>query len=134
MSGQIERDLVFRLNLNGWVIMAALTLASLVYLPLKMVPGVAVGGLLVSVNLLLLRRAVSRALAPGSRVTPKNVLLKYYLSFAATCLIIFILISQHLVDGLGLLLGLSAFVLNVFFIVIQLAGKIIYKTITKEAA
>lgn len=133
MSGGEERDLVFRLNLNGWVVLFALILTSLVFLSLEMTAGVVVGGLLVTVNLQLLHRAVSRALNPGRRVTPQSVLPKFYLCFLATGMIIFILISQHLVNGLGLLLGLSVFLLDVFLVVAHLAGKIVYKTITKEA-
>ena len=133
MSGQEERDLVIRLNLYGWVIFCALVLTSLVYLPLDITVGVIVGGLLVTVNLYLLQRVVTRALRLGARVTPKSVLPRYYLCFLVTCLIIFIFISQHLVNGLGLLLGLSVFVLNVFLVAIELTAKIVYKTVTKEA-
>jgi hypothetical protein len=133
MSGQEERDLVLRLNINGWVIFLAMALTSLVYLPREITIGVFLGGLLVAINLSFLHRAVVRALEPGNRVTPKSILPKFYLCFLATVGVIFVLISQHLVDGLGLLMGLSVFILNVFFIVIHLAGKIVYRTITKEA-
>jgi hypothetical protein len=133
MSGQEERELVLRLNINGWVIFLAMTVASVVYLPSEITMGVFLGGLLVAVNLSLLHRAVARALQPGNRVTPQSILPKFYLCFFATVTIIFVLISQNLVDELGLLLGLSVFILNVFFIVIPLAGKIVYRTITKEA-
>ena len=134
MNDHEGRKIVFRLMLNGWVMFISLTVASLIFLPLRVTLGVAVGGLLVAINLTLLNRVVRKALAPGSRITPQSVLPKYYLTFAATCLIIFVLISQHLVDELGLLMGLSLFIVNVFIVVFHLAGKILYETITKEAA
>jgi len=133
VNGQEERDLVLRLKVNGWVIMLALSLASLVYLPSDMTAGVIIGGLLVTINLHLLQRAVNRALTPGSRITPKNILPKFYLCFLATAAILFLMISQHLVHELGLLLGLSVFLWNLLILVIHLAGKIVYKTLMKEA-
>jgi hypothetical protein len=133
MIDQDERNLVFQLHFNGWVMMAALTITSLLVLPADVTTGVFAGGLLVAVNLTLLKRLVYKALAKGSRVTPKNALPKFYFCFAMTVIIIFILISQHMVNVLGLLLGLAVFLLDVFWVVIQLAGRIVYKTITKEA-
>lgn len=133
MSGRIERELIIKLNLTGWVIFAALSLISLCFFSLEVIAGVITGGLLVTVNLQLLRRVVVRALRPGARVTLKNILVKYYLRFLATALIIFFLMYLHLVDGLGLLLGLSVFVISIYFVLMSLMGKFLYRKITKEA-
>ncbi|MBU2547455.1 MAG: hypothetical protein KKB20_03500 [Proteobacteria bacterium] len=133
MIGQDERDLVIRLNLNCWVLLTAVLLGSVLYLPLHLIPGVAVGGLMVTGNLFLLFRVVDKALKLGSKIEPKDVLPRYYVTFIGTCVLIFILISQRLVDELGLLLGLATFVLGLFALVVELAGRIVYKTITKEA-
>ena len=133
MSGEIERNLVHRLNLYGWIILLAMSGASAAVLPPRVATGVFVGALIVAVNLLLLRRVVRKALAPGSKVTPKSVLPKYYLTFALTALVIFILISQRVVNELGLLLGLAGFAINVFIVVFQEMGKIILKQLSKEA-
>lgn len=133
ISGQDERKLVTRLNSTGWIIMAVLTTVSVLYLPLEVSLGVAVGGLMVTVNLTLLHRLVFKASEPGSRVTPKNVLPKYYLRFLATLAILFVLISQNLVNPLGLLLGLLVFFLDVMGVVLALSLKLVYQTITKEA-
>lgn len=134
MGGQIERSLVLRLNMNGWIIFLALAGASLAYLPLEITAGIVVGGLLVNINLHFLRRAVFKALAPGSRMTPLRQLPSYYLRFMATVIIIFILLSQHLINEIGLLIGLSVFVINVFLILVQETVKIIMKKkYTKEA-
>jgi len=133
MNGPKESELIIKLNLNAWLIMVALSLSSLLFFPLEITAGVMVGGLLVSINLHLLRRVIVRALAPGSRVSPGSVLIKYYLCFLATGVIIFILISQGLIDGLGLLLGLSTFIINIFMFLFHQTGIIIYKLIIKEA-
>ncbi|MDY6851066.1 MAG: ATP synthase subunit I [Thermodesulfobacteriota bacterium] len=133
MNGRIERELIIKLNLTGWIIFAALSLVSLYFFSLEVIAGVITGGLLVTVNLQLLRRVAVRALRPGARVALKNILVKYYLRFLATALIIFFLMYLHLVDELGLLLGLSVFVMSIYFVLMSLMGKFLYKKITKEA-
>jgi len=133
LSGRLERELIIKLNLAGWVIFAAVSLISLCVFSLEVIAGVITGGLLVTVNLQLLRRIVIRVVRPGTRVTLSNILIKYYLRFLATALIIFFLMYLHLVDGLGLLLGLSVFVISVYFVLMSLMGKFLYKKITKEA-
>ncbi|MBW2092496.1 MAG: hypothetical protein JRI34_10305, partial [Deltaproteobacteria bacterium] len=78
-------------------------------------------------------RVLVRALKPGSKVTPKSVLLYYYLLFLATVLIIFVMISQHLLNGLGLILGLSTFIITVLAVLIQEMGLVLFRKIIKEA-
>ena len=128
-----QEKLVRQLKINGWIIMLAMSLASLFSFTSEITLGVVIGGLLVTVNLTLLSRVVVKAMAPGSKVTPKSVLPKYYLCFMITLAVIAALIILHLVNGVALLLGLSVFLLDLFSVVLPLAGKIVYKTITKEA-
>lgn len=132
MTGQEERSLVARLRLNSWIIFLAMTMAALTGLPAEVAWGVIIGNLIVTVNVMFLKRAVYRTLDAG-RVKPTRVLPKFYLCFAATVLILFVLISQQLVHSLGLLLGLSSFCVNVFLIMVQEMGKTLYKYFSKEA-
>lgn len=126
--------ILYKITPFSWIVLAVLTVFSLIYLPFEITVSVVIGGLLVTVNLLLFHRVLSRALAPGSKVTPQNVLVKYYLRFLGTALIIFILVSQHLVNGLGLILGLSTFILTIFLVLFSEAGTVLYRKITKETA
>jgi hypothetical protein len=125
--------LLYKVTPFSWIILVVLTAFSLLCLPVDITVGVVIGGLLVTVNLLLFHRVLSRALAPGSDVTPKKVLTKYYLRFLVTVLIIFILVSQHLVNGLGLILGLSTFFLTIVTVLFSEMGTVIYRKIIKEA-
>ena len=133
MNRPEELELVFQLCLNGWVILVALGAASAFYLPAGMTAGVILGALLVAINLSLLYRAVKRSLNSEIKVSPKKVLPGFYLCFLATVVIVSILITQQVVDRLGLLMGLGVFALDVFIVVAQQAGRIVYRTITKEA-
>lgn len=126
--------ILYKITPFSWIVLAVLTVFSLIYLPFEITVSVVIGGLLVTVNLLLFHRVLLRALVPGSKVTPKNVLVKYYLRFLGTVLIIFILVSQHLVNGLGLILGLSTFILTIFLVLFSEAGTVLYRKITKETA
>lgn len=126
--------ILYKITPFSWIVLAVLTVLSLIYLPFEITVSVVIGGLLVTVNLLLFHRVLSRALAPGSKVTPQNVLVKYYLRFLGTALIIFILVSQHLVNALGLILGLSTFILTIFLVLFSEAGTVLYRKITKETA
>lgn len=126
--------ILYKITPFSWIVLAVLTVFSLIYLPFEIAVSVVIGGLLVTVNLLLFHRVLSRALAPGSKVTPQNVLVKYYMRFLGTVLIIFILVSQHLVNGLGLILGLSTFILTIFLVLFSELGTVLYRKITKETA
>jgi hypothetical protein len=132
-DGAVEKQLVRLLFVNGWVLFAAMTTAAWFHLPHAAAAGATVGALLVAVNLTLLKRAVYRILAAGRDVRPRQVLTKFYLCFAATAGIVSVLIITHLVNGLGLLLGLSIFFLDVMMVVSGYAGRIVYRFITKEA-
>ena len=73
-----------------------------------------VGGVIALINFRLLQASVNRALLLGKRAAVGTTLLKYYLRFAATALVIFILVRQGLVEPLGLLVGLSVVVITIF--------------------
>lgn len=75
---------------------------------------VVVGGVIALVNYGLLEKTICRALVPsgGGHILGK-VLIKYYLRFAATAVVLFFLVRQGAVEPLGLLVGLSVVVLTI---------------------
>ena len=119
MTVHSESRLVLQLNVSGWAVLLVTLIASLLFLSLEVTIGVVAGGIMVVINLALLQRAVTRALALGRRTHPFAVLPWFYLFFALTALTSWVLIAKHLVDPLGLLLGLSVFIWSVFIVVIQ---------------
>lgn len=75
---------------------------------------VVVGGAIALVNYRLLERTVRRALLPvGQQKVMGRVLVRYYLRFAATAVVLFFLVRQGWVEPLGLLAGLSVVVLTI---------------------
>jgi hypothetical protein len=75
--------------------------------------GFVAGGLIVTVNFHLLARTLKRSFVPENLSSRNVILAKYYIRFAISGFIIFLLISRHVVDPLGLLLGLSVVVVSI---------------------
>ena len=75
--------------------------------------GIACGGLISIVNFHWLYRnlrSVLRRLSGGVRAA---VMVKYYIRFIATGVVLFFVISRYLVDVIGLLVGLSVVVISI---------------------
>jgi hypothetical protein len=88
------------------------------------------GGLIVTVNFHLLYRSLKEALTPPHVTETRVVLGKYYLRFAVSGVIIFVLIADHFVHPLGLIIGLSVVVTSIFLATINEVRRIIFKEAT----
>jgi hypothetical protein len=94
--------------------------------------GVMAGGLIVAVNFHLLKRTVTQTICPD-RLSQKGrslmgqVLVKYFIRFAVSGVVIFLLISNHMVHPLGLLAGLSLVVASVFLVTLFAVTRLIFK-------
>ncbi|GAB6094764.1 hypothetical protein JCM14469_10160 [Desulfatiferula olefinivorans] len=112
MTGVQQRILGF-VTKSNWFIFLVGGLLALINLDRGFALGVITGALIVTVNFHLLARTLKTSLAPG-RLSSRNVILaKYYIRFAISGLLIFVLISRHIVDPLGLVLGLSVVVVSI---------------------
>lgn len=112
-------DFITRAN---WLILLISGFTGWVVAPVKIALGITLGGLIVAVNFHLLSRTLKNMFRPevvleSGRSVVGNVLVKYYIRFAISALIIFLLISKQVVHPLGLLAGLSVVVASIFTIV-----------------
>ena len=112
MSAPVEQQLLDQVRLRNWILLGTMVLASLVFWDLKVTLGVAAGGALVTTNFRLLHRILKRHFQPEGRASTASVLVGYYLRFAATGVIILLLLKYRLVHPIGLLIGLSVIVLT----------------------
>lgn len=87
--------------------------------------GIIAGGLIVTINFHLLYRTLKRSFTPPRVSSTKVILFKYYVRFVISGLIIFFLVSRHVVDPLGLFIGLSVVVVSVILGTICEARKLI---------
>ncbi len=108
----LQQQLTAGMTLRNWLLLAGLSAASLAFWDLKFSLGVLAGGLVSIANFGLLRRVLLRQFEPGRRPSVSGVLIRYYLRFAGTAVILLVLLKYHLVGAIGLLVGLSVIVLN----------------------
>lgn len=109
-------DFVTKAN---WLILIVGGAVGAILTPFKVALGIILGGLIVAVNFHLLKKTLSKMFDPQvvsekGRSVIGNVMVKYYIRFAVSAGIIFLLISQRVVHPVGLLLGLSVVVASVF--------------------
>ncbi len=95
--------------------------------PLDFALGILAGGLIVTVNFHLLYRTLKRSLTPPHIASHNVVLIKYYIRFILSAVIIFLLISNGYVEPLGLLIGLSIVVASIMLGTIREFTKLISK-------
>ncbi|MBF0102111.1 MAG: ATP synthase subunit I [Desulfobacterales bacterium] len=107
-----QRMLVF-INTANWILFLATAIFSMLYLSLDYTLGVIIGGFIVTINFHLLARTLRHALNPNELKSPNTIIAKYYIRFSITGVILFFLISRHIVHPLGLIVGLSIVVLSI---------------------
>jgi hypothetical protein len=89
--------------------------------------GILLGGLIVTVNFHLLARTLRKALTPPHLASHNVVLAKYYLRFVISGFIIFALIAGHIVNPIGLVIGLSIVVFSIILATMIEFKKLVFK-------
>ena len=101
---EIQQRLLKFITRANWILFSFASIIGLYMLPPDFTRGIIFGGLIVTVNFHLLSRTLKKALeAPATYLLTKLILAKYYVRFIVSGLIIFVLISGHYVDPLGLI-------------------------------
>lgn len=100
---------------SNWLLLVVASTAGFINFAPKVGIGIAAGGLIVTVNFHLLARTLRKAFTPPHIASVKGVILKYYIRFVITAIIIFSLMASHSVDPFGLIVGLSVVVASMFF-------------------
>ena len=112
MKSSLEEQLIDRVKRWNWPLLGLFVGSSLLIISPGFSLGVLVGGLLAVVNFHFLHRSLKKQFSPGNRPSVMGVVGRSYLRFAATGVIILILLKFHLVSAIALLIGLSVVVLN----------------------
>jgi len=127
---EIQERILRFVTFTNWILFFAASLAGILMLSPGVARGIVFGGLIVTVNFHLLSRTLKNALTPPHLAPFGAVLAKYYLRFIASSLIIFVLISSHYVDPLGLFIGLSVVVVSIMLATMGELRKHIFKEAT----
>jgi hypothetical protein len=109
------------------VLLVVVSLLGFLAAPPAFARGVIFGGLIVTINFHLLAKTLSRALRPQQLTSPNAVLVKYYIRFIISGVIIFILIHQQVVNPFGLFVGLSVVVASITLATMVEVKKLFFK-------
>lgn len=110
---KIHQRLLKFVTRTNWVLFLVASVSGLIIAPPNFARGIIFGGLIVTVNFHLLSRTLKNALTPPHLASQNVVLVKYYIRFIASGVIIFFLISRHYVNPIGLFVGLSVVVASI---------------------
>ncbi len=121
----IEKDpLQKRIEISNWIVLTVIFLPSLIFAPWKFALGVLVGGFISIVNFHWLGRNLIAVFKNLSGNVRGMVMVKYYIRFIITGVVLYFLISGGTVNVIGLLLGLSVVVINIITtLIISLSKK-----------
>lgn len=124
---EIQARILKFITRANWVIFFGASLFGFILAPPDFARGIFFGGLLVTINFHLLAKTLKKALTPPHLASHNLVLIKYYIRFMVTAIIIVILIAGHYVNPLGLVIGLSVVVASVFLAALRELKILIFK-------
>jgi hypothetical protein len=106
----IQQRLLTFVTRTNWVLLVAVSLLGLLATSPAVARGIIFGGLIVTINFHLLAKTLQKALRPQRLASPNIILVKYYIRFIISGVIIFFLIREQVVNPIGLFVGLSVVV------------------------
>src|SRR6056297_656094 len=107
MSGMVVQQRILKfITLTNWILFAAVSIAGICMASQDLASGIIAGGLIAVINFHLLYHTLKRSLTPPHLSSPIVVIVKYYIRFIVSAVIIFLLISGDVVHPLGLFIGL----------------------------
>jgi hypothetical protein len=127
---EIQSRLYKFVNLTNWILFSFASLIGLFLMPSDFAMGIICGGMIVTINFHLLYRTLKKAFRPPHLASSSVILAKYYIRFIVSGLVIFVLISEHFVDPLGLFVGLSVVVASITLATVRELTKYIFKEAT----
>ena len=123
----IQQRLIKFITITNWILFSIVSVAGLLIATPDFAKGIIFGGLIVTINFHMLSRTLKKAFKPPHLASHNVILGKYYLRFLISGVIIFILISKHYVDPLGLFIGLSVVVVSIILATIYEFKKLFFK-------
>jgi len=123
----IQQRLLYFVTRSNWVLFGMASVLGLVLASPAFAKGIIFGGLIVTVNFHLLAKTLKGALTPPFLASHNVVLIKYYIRFIISGVIIASLIMYQVVNPLGLFLGLSVVVASIMLATLIEVKKLIFK-------
>lgn len=124
-----QQRIVHFVSRTNWLLLIIASATGFSIFSLQVGFGIAAGGLIVTINFHLLAKTLKKAFTPPHIASVGGVLIKYYIRFIITAIIIYILMASKHVDPMGLIAGLSVVVASMMLATLNEVRQLI----TKEA-
>ena len=123
----IEQRLIKFITITNWILFSIVSIAGFLFTTPNFAKGIIFGGLIVTINFHMLYRTLKKAFRPPHLASHNIILAKYYLRFIVSGFIIFVLISNHYVNPIGLFIGLSVVVASIMLATICEVKKLFFE-------
>ncbi len=123
----IEQRLIKFITITNWILFSIVSIAGFLITTPNFAKGIIFGGLIVTINFHMLYRTLKKAFRPPHLASHNVILAKYYLRFIVSGFIIFVLISKHYVNPIGLFIGLSVVVASIMLATICEVKKLFFE-------
>ena len=121
-----------KLEIQNWIMLGILIVISFLFVSFPITLGIFCGGLLSIANYYGLRFNIRKAFLQVSNKTKTFLMIRYYIRFIATGVILYFLITQTPINVVALIIGLSVVVINIVFTTIVEVLKKNFTLMTKE--
>ena len=118
MGKIIKTALQKRLEIGNWVVLGISLIIGFALLPFYFTLGILLGGLVSILNFYWLSRDLKKVFQRYSSKAKPYILMKFYVRFIITGIVIFIILTRTPVSVPGLVVGLSLVVVNILLTVI----------------
>ena len=98
----------------GWLLLAMLIAISLPFNSLKLTLGITLGGAISMINFHMLSKNLMNFVIADMNHIRVSVIFRYFIRLAVTALVLYIIISRNIADVIGLIIGLSVIVMDIF--------------------
>ncbi len=102
-----------RIESHGWLLLLVMIAVSLPFRSYRLTLGIAIGGLISVLNFRMLNGNLANFLVGDLNRLKAAIVRRHYIRMAATAVLLFLIISNNIVDVVGLLIGLSLIVIDI---------------------
>lgn len=111
---RIPKDpLQSKIEVHNWIFLGVAAAASYVFGSLNFTLGVLAGGIISIANFYGMSRSLRKGFANVSARTKSFLMIRYYMRFVLTGVVIYFLLTRTEISIFGLLIGLSIVVINI---------------------
>jgi hypothetical protein len=103
-----------RIKTVGWLLLASLIAASLSFHSPRLTLGIALGGAISMINFYMLSKSLMNLVVADMNHIRASVIFRYLIRLAATALVLYFIISSDIANVIGLVIGLSVIVMDIF--------------------